>query len=364
MRTIEERLKAAATAETRDLTSVPPLRLPSERLSRPERRSGRLRLAVPVFACAAVVAAVLITAPLIRVLRPAPAPPFTGAGGPPYFVTVDHGTGQAAVHDALTGRVINRLGPVSRRFTAVAAAGDHRTFFLATTNGTCSSRVYRLRLALDGSPATETPVGGRLPMAADDLAVTPDGGRVALTSGRCNNPDLLLVDTRTGTTKTMAMDAVPGSSQQASWSADGRTLVVMDTDDLVTPGSGATVTALSVPASIGYVKETLVHIGVVGVGYPNYGVVSPDGRSLIVTIHGDKHGAGDAADYTLQRIPMPLNRGGRKIIARVPYRGWEGLTADATGGHFLARIGGNLVRIDDGRVRLLWKNSPSINFAW
>jgi dipeptidyl aminopeptidase/acylaminoacyl peptidase len=361
MRTIEERLRDAAAAQTADLTNetLRPLTLPNR--SRLPRGGRGGRWAVPAFACVAVAAVVIVAVSLTQALRPAPAPPFTGAGGPPYFVAVDHDTGRAAVHDALTGKAIAAIGPTSRHYTAVAAARDRRTFFLATTTGKCAGQIYRLRLSADGSPTPETQVGGSLPMAADELATTPDGGRLALTSDTCN-PNLLLVDTRTGTRKSFEAANLGNGPVTPSWSADGHTLVVVATNPDTGAGGGLA-DVLQVPASIADIGAHPILLQVSGDGTADYGVVAPDGRSVIVTVQGEKHGPDDAADYTLQRVPLtPSGRG--SVIARMPYRGWEDLTADATGDHLLARVGENLVRVDNGKVRLLWKNTPWIDVAW
>ena len=226
----------------------------------PRSRPRAARVVVP----AASAAAVLAIAGLVTVaVRPAPlARPATRAAGAArvslgqvapsaspslYFLAMEN-NGQGSVYDPLavysarTGRLIDALSSPRSAVQpdAAVALGDGRTFIVAATTGpstkaVCAgtSRLYRLRLAGDGQPASLDPLA--LPAIAGDvyaLSATPDGSAVAYASSVCDLPlygtsVLGVMNTDTGRARQWTW---PKPGVNASWlslSADGRILTYL-----------------------------------------------------------------------------------------------------------------------------------------
>jgi hypothetical protein len=129
----------------------------------------------------------------------------------------------------------------------LTAAASDRVFFVggATKCGTAPtvSRFYRITITGSGRISDVTKVGSPLRGMVDDMAVSPDGSRMAYTlapSPRCQNPvntqprDVVrIMDLATGAVRTWQnTSTTPGPARVAvvtgglSWTPDGRTLVV------------------------------------------------------------------------------------------------------------------------------------------
>lgn len=270
MNAIEDRLRdayraAADTippeAATRLASVVPASR--ADRQHRPGRPSLGARILIPAAAATAVLAIVagLVTvagrhsaAPVVRrqsgtaVGHEVSLGPITPSPSPGHYFLALENNGQGSVYDplavysALTGHLIAALStprsPVQP--DAAAALGDGSTFIVASTTVTgnrawCSgtSRLYRLRLAADGRPASLDPLA--LPAihgAVESLSATPDGSTVAYTALVCDLPlygtsVLGVVDTATGQLRQWTWVKPGVLVDSLSLSADGRVLTYL-----------------------------------------------------------------------------------------------------------------------------------------
>jgi hypothetical protein len=273
--TIEDRLRdayqaAAATIppEATDRLTYPP----QAACAPPVTAQRRRRALVPVAAAAAVLAvAGLVT----LAARPTPGPARLAAGTSPvplgvvtpsarpsrYFLAFEN-NGQGSVYDPLavysaqTGRLIAALsGPRSAvQPGAAAALGDGSTFVVAATTGPATkaacagqSRLYRLRLAGDGQPASLDPLA--LPAIAGNvyaLAATPDGRTIAYDSSVCDLPmaGMSVLGVMSSTTGRARRWTWPKPGLDVSWlslSADGRILTYLwQRNEIETSYSGRT----------------------------------------------------------------------------------------------------------------------------
>lgn len=136
----------------------------------------------------------------------------------PFIVTIAFqlSSPPALVLDAFTGRqlgVVNSPEP-GDGFQGVQAAGDDRTFVLASA-GSTSVRFYELRLRSDGAvsflrPLFTLPGSGGVPA----FAVSPDASRIAYATAH----GITVVSVGTGATSSWT--AAGGSATDLSWSAD------------------------------------------------------------------------------------------------------------------------------------------------
>jgi hypothetical protein len=290
MTTIEDRLRAAtrAAAGTVAPGSAPPLRLPGTDHQRgPARRSGPGRRwpgwAAPLVAAAAVAA---VIAGVLTVSRPAFHPPSAGtrtagragpltvqlrrapsiASGaiPPYVVGLAPGplaaqSTRAVVRATASGTVLATLSPPRGygSFTWVTGAADDRTFVLAAygrgpATGSAQARptgngrtgFFLLRLDPAAGTARLTPLSvpaqPDLPgmgSAINGIALSPDGGKLAVALGNQSGPsELKLFDLRNGSVRVWRggrgaridgyMSADELGANPLSWAADGKTLAV------------------------------------------------------------------------------------------------------------------------------------------
>jgi hypothetical protein len=183
--------------------AIRPLREPSTR-----KRPRAVRWLAPVAAVAAVLA---VIAGVSVIGRPAGggAPPFAPAEQGPmphYYVTVwqtyaGTGNGQviptyAVVHDSATGAALATVrvptladarggvqGP------SITAAGDDRTFVIMEQSDVPRLNLfYRLRVAANGRSArlSRLPVSVPAYLALTDVALSPDGTRLAMDVQHCN----------------------------------------------------------------------------------------------------------------------------------------------------------------------------------
>ncbi|MDL4816159.1 hypothetical protein [Actinomadura opuntiae] len=221
---IERLLKDAAADEMREVTreSLPPLALPAA------RRRSMGWWPVPVAAVLTVIAVVTVTVALRSTVRDVDA---LGAheGGPPYFLATQH-KGVVGVFDSWTGRKTADIEPSAGHYTALAAAAERRTFFLADEVGTCRTRIDKVTLRRDGSVARRTTLPGEFSAQVEEMAATADGRRVAFTDANteCRGDDVTIVESPSG--RHQGWRAPSGDPPMYVWSlaweADGHTLLI------------------------------------------------------------------------------------------------------------------------------------------
>jgi hypothetical protein len=287
MTTIEDRLRAAtrAAAETVEPGSAPPLRLPDPQRHRDHPgRPGRARWAgwaAPLVAAAAVTAVIAgaLTASRLVFQAPAPrtspadrgslvtvplrrAPTAVNGAIPPYVVGLAPGTlaaqsTRAVVRATASGAVLATLSPPRGygSFTWVTGAVDDRTFVLAAygrgpVTGSAPARArnatafFLLRLdpaagtaRLSSLPVPAQPDLPGMGSAISGIALSPDGGQLAVALGNQSGPsELKLFDLRARSARTWR--GRPGSqidgyisadelgANPLSWAADSKTLAV------------------------------------------------------------------------------------------------------------------------------------------
>jgi hypothetical protein len=271
---IEERLRDAYQAAAQ---TIPPGAADglAPRPVPPSRRSAA-RFLVPAAAAVAVLAVIGLVTVAARGGQPGPSAggqavslgPITPSASPSRYFLAFQNQGQGSVADPLsvfsasTGRLIAAVsGPQSAvQPQAAAALGDGSTFIVANTTGPSSkaacagtSRLYRLRLAAEGRPASLVPLA--LPAIAgnvDILSATPDGRTIAYDSQVCDLPMvgmsvLGVVNTATGHARQWTW---PKPGVDVSWlslSNDGRTLTYLwQRDQVITSFEGQTLPAWTV----------------------------------------------------------------------------------------------------------------------
>ena len=299
---------------------------------------------------------------------------------PDYLITlVGPGSGAgagvpgAAVRDAASGRVVDRLPGRMDMYSAVAGTGDNRVFFLAA----CSDWE---RLAGHDPEISQIPPGGALCVRIDDsgrvtdlsavpgigppgpvdLAATADGSRLAFPvrrhrlgppTGAADAPPSQISIVTVATGQTMAWQAesdgfISGLSCSAdgqrlaySWhgTADGNGIRVADLPDTAADGMVTTPSRLVVPE-----QNSLGNLG--------HAVISSDGLRLYVT--AARYGPGgqpvtrlaeiSVADGQLQRIAYE-RRGADPLNVIF---GWGPLAIAPSGQHALIAYSGNVGRIE------------------
>jgi hypothetical protein len=285
---LEDRVREAIRAKAAEVPpdAVPPLRLPGRRRSSfslarggRERAGGLARRpwAAPIAAAAGVAAALAVVFALTGVIHPgrsANGHPSGLAALPPYYVALTFtsgkpfgGNGQlstpqtkAVIRATATGRALATVMPPwpYGTFAGVTAAAGDRTFVVAAQKlariplagevTVPATRFFLLRLG----PGLGRPVGRvtltPLPIPAipagtevGDFALSPDGSRLAVVSGRKERPrlnvydmqKLSIYDLAAGTERTYRPGGVgnaPGppitwiTQNSLSWGADNRTL--------------------------------------------------------------------------------------------------------------------------------------------
>jgi hypothetical protein len=302
MNTLEDRVRAATRATAAEIApgSIPPLSLAARRRPDRERRQrpvldglgggrpGWRRLLVPAAAAAAVVAVVAAALVVTHVtggsrlpagtfpLAAAPTGATSTGGGstapesssaarvtqssalPAYYVSLEPGplsggSTQAVVRATATGKAVATIKPPSPypNFDMVTAAADDRTFVLAVDNYAAATQlkasvpvppVKFFLLRLDPAAGTATlsalPVPGEPADELVNIALAPDGSRLAIGLSTNTGQEITVVNLRTGSARTWQgqnqggadiqgkyyMGGVVQGGNPLSWTADGRTL--------------------------------------------------------------------------------------------------------------------------------------------
>jgi hypothetical protein len=213
------------------------------------RRAAAARFLAPAAAMVAVAAVAIAGAVIARTLphrgaAPVPAAPeLVRSGTVPrlYVLAYQSYEGSkivtyAAVHSSATGKTLARVilptlffqgGTFGPRITG---AGNDRTFVVTETNMTSvHSIVWLLRLQVSASgrsiKVTRLPVHVPSTMAVDDVALSPDGTRLAMTAQwgcgaqRCQYTGIRVVDLATGAVTVWSTRA-NGAPFNGSWVGD------------------------------------------------------------------------------------------------------------------------------------------------
>jgi hypothetical protein len=254
---IEQRLRRDLQEVTERVApgSIRPLRAPA-----PRRGNLAVRWLAPVAAMAAVLGVVAGVSLVGRGSSELPASatsPEPAGTMPRYYVNVyqndagplplDTAT-LAVVHDSATGAILTtvRVPTLSGWHGAtegprITAAGDDRTFVITETAERAAgpvatnrppsafkdvTRFYRLRVAADGRSASLSPlpvsIGG---LTVDDVALSADGGRLAVAAQSCQSSDrcaftgIRVITLATGAAVDWAAP-VPGAAWNLSWAGD------------------------------------------------------------------------------------------------------------------------------------------------
>jgi hypothetical protein len=229
---LAELVRPVASAAVPDITLI----------RRRARRRGARRAAAAAAVTAVLAAGVLpgpatVIKPAVSARPPASSQPWYLAGPlpvadaapsvAPFIVTIAFqlSSPPALVLNAFTGRqlgLVNSPEP-GDGFQGVQAAGDDRTFVLASA-GSTSVRFYELRLRSDGAVSFlrqvfMLPGSGGVPA----FAVSPDASRIAYATAR----GITVVSVGTGATSSWT--AAGGSATDLSWSGDQKLAFVWHT---------------------------------------------------------------------------------------------------------------------------------------
>jgi hypothetical protein len=311
----------------------------------------------------------------------------------------------AAVRDAATGRVIDRVPGRMDVYSAVTGTGNNRLFYLAARSGRAetaqrepdigqippggafSVRIDDAGTVVDLSAVPGIPEPAPASHGPTDLAATADGSTLAypvipprnwrapppvwpVRDYHKEGPDeawedhfppagISIVTVATGE-RTVWQSGSGGSISYLSLSADGRRMAFswhgrpQDTGihvaDLPETKPGEVITTpsrLVVPD-----RNTLAHtnLGQLGLGCLGEAVISADGSTLYVTA-----ARGEAGGQAVTRLAEVSVADGRllRIAYERPFRdpgniiyGWGPLAIDPTGQHALIGYTGHLARID------------------
>jgi DNA-binding beta-propeller fold protein YncE len=319
---------------------------------------------------------------------------------PDYLITlVGPGSGAgagvpgAAVRDAGSGRVIDRLPGRMDMYSAVAGTAGNRVFFLAA----CSDwerlvghdpeisqlppgGAFRVRIDDSGRVTDLSAVPGIGPSGPADLAATADGSKLAFPARRRFGPpartpdgppcEISIVLVATGE-RTVWQAESDGSISDLSFSADGRRLAYSWHG--AGEGNGIRVTDLPGTAA-GGVVTTPSRLAVPeqnSLGNLGQAVISPDGSTLYVT--AARYGPGGQPVTRLAEISVADGQ-----LLRIAYErqgadpanvifGWGPLAIDPSGQHALIACSGNLARIELGTGQftgLPMDENGAFDIAW
>jgi hypothetical protein len=319
---------------------------------------------------------------------------------PDYLITlVGPGSGAgagepgAAVRDAGSGRVIDRLPGRMDMYSAVAATAGNRVFFLAA----CSDwerlvghdpeisqlppgGAFRVRIDDSGRVTDLSAVPGIGPSGPADLAATADGSKLAFPARRRFGPpartpdgppcEISIVLVATGE-RTVWQAESDGSISDLSFSADGRRLAYSWHG--AGEGNGIRVTDLPGTAAGGVVTRPsrLAVPEQNSLGNLGQAVISPDGSTLYVT--AARYGPGGQPVTRLAEISVADGQ-----LLRIAYErqgadpanvifGWGPLAIDPSGQHALIAYSGNLARIELGTgqfTELPMDENGAFDIAW
>ena len=219
--------------------------------SAPRRRSAAARFLAPVAAMAAVAAVAIASAVIAarlphRGATPVPAAPELVRSDtvPRFYVLADQSyvdggrkfVTYAAVHSSATGGTLAQVSLPGLQYQggyytpSITGAANDRTFVVMETNHTSVDSIvwlFRLQVSASGRSIQVTRLSVHVPptVAIDDVALSPDGSRLAMTAQwncgqyRCQYTGIRVVDLATGAVTVWSTRA-NGAPFNGSWAGD------------------------------------------------------------------------------------------------------------------------------------------------
>jgi hypothetical protein len=281
--------------------------------SAPRRRSGAARFLAPVAAMVAVAAVAIASAVIAARLphrgsAPVPAAPELVRSDtvPRFYVLaaqsyVDGGrkfVTYAAVHSSATGGTLARVtlpGLLSQGgyfAPSITGAANDRTFVVMETNHASAEGIvwlFRLQVSASGRSikVTRLPVHVPPTMAIDDVALSPDGSRLAMTAqwncgqNGCQYSGIRVVNLATGAITTWSTHT-NGAPFNGSWAGDNAVAFEWQ------PGTGRGAGYRVLPVSSAHgdlltASQPVASPPAVSTGYVPDALVAPDGKTVITS---------------------------------------------------------------------------------
>lgn len=248
MTDLEQRLRRDLQEVTERVApgSIRPLREPPVR-----RRTRAVRWLAPAAAVVAVIGVVAVASLVSRpqghqsASVPTNSVPEPAGPMPRYYVVAyqafvgaaaAHVVTYAAVHDSATGALLAKVtvptltdSQGGTEGPSITAAGDDRTFvIMEQSTGPDVVKLYRLRVAANGRSATLRPLPVTVPgyLSVTDVALSPDGTRLAMDVQHCNKTTCPYTGIRVVTIATGAASTwvtrVNGAPFNVSWAGNQR----------------------------------------------------------------------------------------------------------------------------------------------
>ncbi len=301
--------------------------------------------------------------------------PDASVAAAPYFVTLDSayyyginfsGYSSAVVADAFTGKALAAVpvpAGMDQAFSAVAAAGDDRTFFLASPlsvvslatpapSSAFSYAIYELRLGADGKPVSITRAyTAQHTSSLNVLAVSADATRLAYVT----STGIEVVSLPAGTSRLVAAPST--DIEGMSWVGDRKLAVVLRAG----PSAGrATLLMVNVePGPVPPSSPVLSATGTFG-----FALIAPDASTVFATMDTGA-GQGDP----LSAVEEFSGRTGRLIARLTPWVNESGmgsscqpLWTDSSGTNGVVECGG-VFTFTGSRASRADLHVPSANFS-
>jgi hypothetical protein len=295
--------------------------------------------------------------------RPGPAAG-AGAAAPAYYYESGFGSGQV-IRATATGRVTGHVRcpwRVKGVAAASVAASSDRELYVAC-DAPAGSRIYRFGLSRAGRVTGYTLVrGGTLTgLSAGNLAVTPGGGEVAVTTASGASAPfskILVISTRTGARATWTDGPAAGGVTRfgisdLSFARDGRELAFRASPRCLKGAAGAACRAPGIevravsPATAGgplghsQVLVRQARLGSKANSYINDAFITPDGSSVIVADLYGETGESGQARVTVQTVSAATGRRTGLLYRQLTGDGWSYrlMSIDPTGRFVLLDAG-------------------------
>ena len=312
MSDLESRLRTdlRKLADLAQPDTIQPLRDPA---SAPDRRRRAIRFLAPAAAMLAVAVVAIVVGLILPGLRPGLGPVPSASSlvrnntVPRYYVLAYQSFGTsgkvatyAAVHSSATGRTLARVtlptltdqGGGTSGPTITAAAND-RTFVVSESPGTSVHDVlwlFRLQVSNSGRSikVTRLPVHVPSSVAIDDVALSPDGTRLAMTAQwdcgqrACQHTGIRVVNLATGAL-TIWSTHVSGAPFNGSW-VTNQSVAFEWQPDAVRPAPGYRVLSLtSASRDLFAASQPVASPAVEPNHYLPAALVTPDGQTVVTS---------------------------------------------------------------------------------